>query len=624
MPDVLDAMDLSLQDLGQNIARGLDTVTRAIHETTDAEIADQETVAAAILANKGAAINIETLPVEKRNQLLARLVREKCIEDGFISAWSFLVDAAPNMGLPSSLVKDVSIAANVYERLKSSTRDRTSVDVKMSVGSKAAYDSIYCIGPKSLGGTAWRANKEYMAFLRNPAWSDAGYSRGIPPCVAMGWIGIQMKVVPAQDAPELVRLQLMGTVDFDMDNDDNRSGFEGGFDSARLHTRAVGTKLQGAALIGMLNYDLQHYIRPTQNCWSAENNGPFNLGPADVSPKDWTSYLVADCAALVPFAYDKDYDRSKTGMVTGMVLLQCQDLLFDVGCSNRVATVPYVEAAGVAKYGIHAAYAIAAYEATAKYFFHSLILFGGDEIPPFGYAACMGAGPWGPFGTRYRVWERCVKYVRQLKQSNHPEAKALLELSSKDLMLDGFELHREVGEQWARAMKSNESDLVSRPFEKYLVPVSAAELFGTPGVDRPDLCQKCAPEFDRVMASEELEEVHATAGLPRSVTIGRFGRSASLGVGLRRAVLWACRDECCDVCACRVGYWADAAAYSVLSSSMHDEPLMGASMWMLQSYFVGCIAFWPISVPFLLSGFDLMAELSFEDGAMGERDIVDI
>ncbi|KAF8849088.1 hypothetical protein BDZ45DRAFT_604896 [Acephala macrosclerotiorum] len=572
----------------------------------------------------GLPFKIEILPIEERNQLLTKLVRDKCSKDGFISAWRFLVEVAPKMGLHSSLVEDVGVAANVYDRLKMSTRDKKSVDVRMSVGSKAAYDSLYCVGPKSLGGNAWRVNEEYMAFLRNPAWSDAGYSRGIPPCVAMGWIGIQMKVTPAQDAPELVRLQLLGTIDFDLDNDDNHSGFQSGFESAALHTRAVGTKLQGAALIGMLNYDLQNYIRPIQNRWAAENHGPFNLGPADVSPKDWTSYLTADCAALVPFAYDRDYNNSKTGMVTGMVLLQCQDLLFDVGCSNRVATVPYVEAAGVAKYGIHAAYAIAAYEATAEYFLHSLIIFGEDEIPPFGYAACMGAGPWGPFGTRYRVWERCVKYMRQLKHSKHPEAKALLGLSSKDVMLKGYELHQDVGDEWTRAMKSDESDLVPRPFEKYLVLVSATELFGTPGVDRPDLCAKCAPRFNKVMASKEPEQVHAIAGLPRSVTVGKFGRPASLGVGLRRAALWACRDECCDVCACRISSWADAAAYSVLSSLMHDEPLIGSSMWMLQSYFVGCIAFWPISLPFLLSGFDLMAELSFEVGAMGKRDVVDI
>jgi hypothetical protein len=220
----------------------------------------------------------------------------------------------------------------------------------MSIGSEPTYDSIYRIGPKSLGGMAWRVNEEYLAFLQNPAWSHWGYTKGIPPCVAMGWIGVQMKVTPPADAAEVVKLQLLGTIDFDMDDlEDNKAGFKSGFDSAAVHTSAVGTKLQGAALIGMINYDLQNHIRPIQNQWAIDNQGPFNLGPADISPQDWAAYLVADCAALVPFAYDEDYSVSRTGMINGMIHLQCQDLLFDIGCSNRVATVPYVQAAGVSK-----------------------------------------------------------------------------------------------------------------------------------------------------------------------------------------------------------------------------------------------------------------------------------
>lgn len=64
-------------------------------------------------------------------------------------------------------------AANVYERLKKGTRRQAPIDIKMSVGSQSTYDSIYRIGPKSLGGTAWKVSDEYKAFLNNPAWSDA-------------------------------------------------------------------------------------------------------------------------------------------------------------------------------------------------------------------------------------------------------------------------------------------------------------------------------------------------------------------------------------------------------------------------------------------------------------------
>ncbi|KUJ12977.1 uncharacterized protein LY89DRAFT_785515 [Mollisia scopiformis] len=622
----LELVDLKLRVLESNVPKGLDTITRAIYETQDIEIGNQDTVAAAIKKYKGTSINLNGLSIQGRNQHLATLVHEQSITTGFISGWKCLVEAAPNMGLHPKVVEHVRIAVDVYERLRKGTKGHAPIDVKMSIGSQAAYDSIYRLGPKSLGGTAWRASEEYMAFLKNPAWSDSGYSTGIPPCVAMGWVGVQMKVTPTQDVQEVVRMQLLGTIDFDLDHlDENKSGFQSGFRSAAMHTRAVGTRLQGAALIGMINYDLQNYIRPIQNRWAAENIGPYNLGPADVSPQDWTAYLIADCAALVPFAYDRDYEISSIGMVIGMILLQCQDLLFDTGCSNRVATVAYVEAAGVAKYGIHAAYAIAGYEAIAKTFVDSLLVSDGASTPHFGYSACMAAGPWGPYGTRYRVWERCVKYIRQLKQSEHPEAKALLKLSSQDMMLRDYDPQNDIGGgEWARAMKSNASDLVSRPTVKYFIPASASELFDTPGVDKSELCEVCVVEFDAIMASKELEEVHAQAGLPSSVLVGTFGRPARLAVGLHRAALWATTSKCCDVCACRVGYWADAAAYGVLSALMHDEPLLGPSLWMLQNYFVGCITFWPVSLPFLLPGFDLIADLSFEDGAMGDRDVVDI
>lgn len=43
MSDRLKTIDLSLHDLGTNFAKGLDTVTRAIHETKDVEIGDPET-----------------------------------------------------------------------------------------------------------------------------------------------------------------------------------------------------------------------------------------------------------------------------------------------------------------------------------------------------------------------------------------------------------------------------------------------------------------------------------------------------------------------------------------------------------------------------------------------------
>ncbi|KAL5322204.1 hypothetical protein ACEPPN_010174 [Leptodophora sp. 'Broadleaf-Isolate-01'] len=441
------------------ITKGLDTIMNAIRSTKHGLIKDPIAAALVIKAHTGETISFEAMSSEEQNQFLATLVRQFAVDYGYISGWKLLVDATPNI-LHPRLMEDVATAASVYGRLKAGIRSCPPSKLRISVGSKSTYESIYQVGPKSLGGNVWKANNEYKGFMEDSGWNAAGYSKGVPPYTA-----------------DVVALQLLGTVDFDLDQSfDNVIGIRSGFECAIRHTSAVGTPLQRASFIGMLNYDLQSDVRPIQNSWAAENNGPWNLGPADVSPEDWIAYLIADCAALVPFAYDADYLTSRTGMANGMILLQCQDLIFDTGCSNRVATVPYAEAAGVAQYGIRAGYAVAAYSATAKH------IFEGNGVP-FGYSAVMCAGPWGPFGTRYRVWERCVKYVRQLKKSDPGH---LLELSSRDLILKRYDLNSEAGSEWARAMKSNTSDLIARPVVKYFVPVS--DVSKVPAVIVPHLC----------------------------------------------------------------------------------------------------------------------------------------
>ncbi|KAG4442982.1 hypothetical protein IFR05_001513 [Cadophora sp. M221] len=502
-------------NLSTGLTKCLDTITNAIESTKHALITDPIAAGIVISAIIGKTTDLKNMSSEEQDQFVATLVRQQAVDYGYISAWKLLVDVTPT--------------ASVYGRLKAGTYSPPFSQLRMSIGSMSTYESIYQIGPKSLGGNARRANMEYKGFMEDPGWNATGYSKGVPPCVAM-----------VQDIADVVALQLLSTVDFDLDqSSDNILGVESGFECAVRHTSAAGTPLQKASFLGMLNYDLQNDIRPIQNSWAAESNGPWNLGPADVSPEDWTA---------------------RTGIANGMIFLQCQDLIFDTGCSNRVATVPYAEAAGVARYGVHAGYAVAVYSATAKH------IFNGNDVP-FGYSAVMCAGPWSPFSTRYRVWEHCVKYVRQLKKSDPGH---LLELSYRDLMVKRYNLNLAVG------------------FVKYFVPVS--DVSKVPGVIVPDLCQACVSAFEKVMHSQELEEIHALEGLPDVFVVQR---------------VWL-------------------SLYVELRSLMQDEAVLGASEWMLQNYLVGCVGLWPISMPFLLSGFDLMAELSFEDGAMGERDIVDI
>jgi hypothetical protein len=180
---MVETVDMVLEDLGLNFSLGIDTVTLAIYGTQDVEIGDSVSVNAAIQRNVSRALDVEALTIKQQNQLLANVIRLRCAKDGFMSAWACLVEAAPNIGLHLRLVEDVQIAANVYERLKRGTPSCKPIDLQMSIGSQATYDSIYCIGPKCLGGNSWKFSDEYKEFLKNPAWSDSGYSKGIPPCV---------------------------------------------------------------------------------------------------------------------------------------------------------------------------------------------------------------------------------------------------------------------------------------------------------------------------------------------------------------------------------------------------------------------------------------------------------
>src|SRR5271156_6726982 len=131
-----------------------------------------------------------------------------------------------------------------------------------------------------------------------------------------------------------MRLQLLNTADYDLDyGDDNKIGFENGFQMGAYHAVRAGTIMQGAGFVGMISYDFQTYARTVQMKWVASHSGAWNNGFDDVSPSDFVATQIADCAALVPFAFETPelYNRSRTGMITGMMQLQCHDFLFDTG-----------------------------------------------------------------------------------------------------------------------------------------------------------------------------------------------------------------------------------------------------------------------------------------------------
>lgn len=620
----LEAGDFKLHEVNSVDGKGLDILTRAIF-ISDANITEAETLAATFKTHTGQELHLSRLNNRERNQCLAALVREVWASNGWLQGYVILVEAAPNAGLHPRIVDDVRQASVVYTRLSAGYRRRERLDIKVKIGPEPFYDSIDRIGPKSGGGSYWKASDEYSACLQRPEWRDPGYSKGLSPCAIFGWLGSLVKSVPRQYLPIATKFQLLGVVDYDLDKlDENKGGIQSGFQAAARFACAPASPLQGPALASLINYDFQIWVREIQQSWVAKNEGPFNLGPEEISAEEWAAMMVGDCAAIVPWAFEsaEAYNFSRTGMMIGSMQGTCFDLVFDTGCSNRINSSQYAEAAGVAQYGIHAAFCIGFYEAVGQSFLETLLQSGDAARVYYGPTTHVVTGPWNAFNTRYRAWERCVKYSRQLLRSTAAEAKALLTLSHSDLVLKDCDLEIDVGKSWAKALLSTPQDLVKRNTVKYFIPSLASELFQTPGVQPPVLCQDCNPTFHTIMASNNLEEIHAISGLPETVT---SCRAAGLAAGIRRAVLWATNSPaCCEKCACKTGFWADAVSYSVLSALMYNESVTGSVTWPLQNYFVGTVAFWPIAIPFLLSGFDLVAHITCEDGAMGQRDVVDI
>lgn len=620
----LEAGDFKLHEANSVDGKGLDIFTRAIFNS-DAGITEAETLAATFKAHTGQELHLSDMSNRERNQRLVALVRDVWASHGWLQGYMILVEATPNAGLHPRLVDDVRQASVVYTRLSAGYRRRDRIDIKIEIGPEAFYDSINRIGPKSGGGSYWKASEEYSACMQRPEWRDPGYSKGLSPCAIFGWIGALVKPVPRQYLPIATKFQLMGVVDYDLDKlEENKGGLQSGLQAAARLACAPGSPLQGPALASLLNYDFQIWVREIQQSWVGKNEGPFNLGPEETSAEEWAAMMVGDCAAIVPWAFEsaEAYNYSRMGMMIAAMQATCFDLVFDTGCSNRISTSQYAEAAGVAQYGIHAAFCVGFYEAVGQEFLDTLLETGDAARVYYGPVAHALIGPWNAFNTRYRAWERCVKYSRQLLRSKAAEAKTLLNLCHSDQVLKDCDLKTDVGKSWAKALRSGPQDLVKRNTEKYFIPSLTSELFRTPGVQPPELCPDCLPNFHATMTSNDLEEIHAIHGLPETVT---SCRAAGLAAGIRRAVLWATNSSlCCEKCACKTGFWADAVSYTVISALMYNEPVTGSVTWPLQNYFVGTVAYWPISLPFLLSGFDLVAHITCKDGAMGKRDVVDI
>ena len=212
-----------------------------------------------------------------------------------------------------------------------------------------------------------------------------------------------------------------------------------------------------------------------------------------------------------------------------------------------------------------------------------------------------------------------MKYARQLKASESAEAGRILGAAKQCLVFVGADIEGDVASTWSKTWTPGAKDrLVEWKLDTYTPPL-APEIFKILGVTLPKLCGHCEEPFGAVLANTD-DEIHAIPGLPIIVI---SSSAIGLAAAIRRAAILVTSAECCDTCACRIGAWGDNAPYKVLLALMKSEPELSSKEWLLQNYLVACLDFYPMSIPIILSGFDIVGELTYEIGAMGDRDVVD-
>ncbi|KAF9060155.1 hypothetical protein BDP27DRAFT_1430407 [Rhodocollybia butyracea] len=481
------------------------------------------------------------------------------------------------------MVQDVAVCRDVYERIRQGVESDVIHQVKgleMLITRYPNLDSLNEVGPKtSTGGRAWLHNSEYMDIYRRRS-ENIGYGL-IGPLVTFPILFGSICADP-EDAVYIDIVNLMGTVDYDFDRDE---GHHGGFSYvmavADKYGKEIGTKMQGTIFGALLNYDIQMFVRPIQEKWVEEKCGASNLGPADISPEDWVPFVIGDCAVLCPAAYqDKSLYKS-------------------------------TRAAGVAQYSVHCAFATSTIDPLVQ-------RVGQNGTVLYGDVEGIATAAWSPFNTRYRSWQRLVKYTRLLSRFSSPEATALLAASRRDMVLSGFDVD-DISGSWARAMTISAEDLLRERITTGYMPAPAIELLDIPGIAPPEICPSCTVLLEEAIIT--VDDFHAIDGLSDDIV---SSRAVALAAGIRRACLVACDNKFCDVCGCRVGFWADCASYIVLTALMTSAYKFKAAKWVIQCYAVWAVTVSPVSIMTILSGFDLICELKLgENDAMGIRDVID-
>ncbi|KAJ7694721.1 hypothetical protein B0H16DRAFT_1485606 [Mycena metata] len=534
----------------------------------------------------------QSLPVRGKNALVIKSIRNSLRADGYFAGWSRLSALCSQIALLSALVTDVLTCIRVYESMRPAPQrpahEPTSTPFHMTITrATKLHDSVHHVAPKNIGSKAWVNSEEYLSVY--PTWSNTCFGL-LPPCPIFVWLGSQRKTIARADLDKCDSLMLSGTVDFDLDRIDSCKGwFSAAVEIARRNIATVGTRMQGCALAALLNYDLQKHVRRIQEVWIAEGMGARNLGPHAINPADWIDTWVADSTGISGNGYEGParYKQSKAGIFTTLMVCNTHDLLYDRATSNLMSSVMYADAAGITKANLHCIFLTSCADQIAR----RLLCNAPAGEPLFGDNAFVTTAAWAGFGERNRSWERFVKYSRQIADC--------------DLV--------DIAETWAKLTLPNLNSARYATTPRQAVgyhPSAAPELMA--GM-LPDLCSGCMAPFHEVLLASTSDTISAIEGLPADIV---ERRAVARAVAIRRTAIFATSEECCDMCACRIGCWADGVSHTVLTALMDDEKHTLSSEWLLQCYAVWTVMTSPVDVPTVLSGFDLCCEVIQDNGAM--------
>jgi hypothetical protein len=573
----------------------------------------------------------EHLDITSRNLLVLQAIQAIAVAEGYVAAWVALAKLAPRLAINEGMLHDVVKGAQVYDHLRHGSKQRHTIpSLRMVISVDPDHDSLHEIAPKSIGGHLYALNSKYERVATT--WLSTG-DAGFPllnPCIAFAWPATARKVITRRFLPDWDAMNLLGTLEFDLDRTEKIvPAFVGAFGIARCAVEND-ERVQGSATGALLNLDHQSFLREVQERWVASGSkciGPGFRGHGGVSAEDWVATLISDNTYLAACGYEGDaaYKLSRTGMFGGVVLVHTYDLAYDLVTANIISSVLYSLAADL-PFSMTVTFSTTVVDAVARGLKDSAkgeVVWVGDTM--------VAAGAWSPFSERYRAWERFVKYSRILSRasSNSVEAAQILKASRniEVYVCEDWNFTTVNVENLWRAALEGETRVMPRaellvPYPIFSEDVSP-EVLDVPGVPLPQLCHHCQEAFEQAVASHRTDRIHAIPNIPPHIfECPAVARAAAI----RRAALFAAGHSdsvCCDICAARIGKWADDVSYIVLMALMESDLKTTGKEWYLMCYAVWCVTMEPVAVNGVLTGFDAFAEVVCEEGAMGVRDVLD-